>query len=351
MREIVQKGWRETEAVWHQLFNNSGSASPFQSYDFLTFTGKGKPYRTDLFRLVGLKELNLILYRDGEPIAVAALLFKKKKKRHMCYMRGHFTGANYLDFVYHRGLTYEDFRFLMDGIKGMLGDVSFQFDRIPGDALTCQYMKLYFASDRIVPYECAYIPLTQSYDDWLQSLRKSVRQSMKNRCNRMERDHIEWSVDYFRGPSVDKTAYRKAMLVCAERFLTRCHFHFGSLSKLAGQALAVLLLKEKLMQWISRSEDSFTAILYMNGEVAAFANALVCRGKLLSGVRFAISSKYAKYSPGGLLINSMVRYLIDQNRQGAVQIDLLDMGQGVSGGSAYKYSYGGVPCYQYYFMS
>jgi hypothetical protein len=351
MREIIKKEWCEIEADWRRLFNNNGSATPFQSYDFLTFTGKGKLYRTDLFRLVGLKELNLVLYKDSEPIAIAALLFKKKKEKHLCYMRGHFTAANYLDFVYQPDLCSEDFCFLMDGIRDALGDVSFQFDRIPEESLTCHYMKQYFASDRIDPCESAYIPLTQSYESWLSGLHKSVRQSMNNHRNRIVRDQVNRSAVYYWGPTIDQEIYKKAMLVCADRFMVKNRFRFGLLSTLARKALAVLLMKEKLTQWVSRSDNSFTAILYMNDEIAAFANALVCKDKRLSGVRFAISSKYAKYSPGGLLISSMVKHLIDLNQQGAIQIDRLDMGQNVSGGSSYKYSYGGVTSHMYHFMS
>ncbi|MEM5770244.1 MAG: hypothetical protein AAGU32_18450, partial [Bacillota bacterium] len=245
MRKIIQEDWQEIEAKWRRLFTSNGSASPFQSYDFLTFTRKGKPYRNDPFRLVGLKELNLVLYRDNEPIAIAALLFKKKKKKHLCYMRGHFTAANYLDFVYQPNLSYEDFQFLMDGIKSRLGNVSFQFDRVPEESVTGRYLREYFSPGEIDVNEGAYIPLTQSYESWLSSLHKSTRQSLNNHRNRLIRDQVKWSVRYYYG-SIDDKAYQQALNLCVSRILTKNRFRFGPLTKPVQRIISVLLRKEKL---------------------------------------------------------------------------------------------------------
>ncbi|MEM5770245.1 MAG: GNAT family N-acetyltransferase, partial [Bacillota bacterium] len=97
--------------------------------------------------------------------------------------------------------------------------------------------------------------------------------------------------------------------------------------------------------------NSFYAILYMNGDIAAFASALICRDKRIYGIRFAISSKYARYSPGGLLISEMVRHLIEQNTTDKQKLLRLDMGEGVRGGMSYKHAYGGVTYQLYHFTS
>ena len=70
MKEIIAKKWSDLSPIWHALYNNCATATPFQSYEFLTFTGKGKPYRKDLFRLIGVKEWNLVLYENGKAIAI-----------------------------------------------------------------------------------------------------------------------------------------------------------------------------------------------------------------------------------------------------------------------------------------
>jgi len=124
MREVVAKKWNELPAIWHDLYDRNQTATTFQSYEFLTYTGRGKAYRKGLFRLLGLREWNLVLYRDGEAVAIAPLLLKNKRGRVTVYLRGHFTVANQLDFIY-ADWSYDDFKFLMDYIREQLGEVSF----------------------------------------------------------------------------------------------------------------------------------------------------------------------------------------------------------------------------------
>ena len=128
MREIASKKWSDLKTDWERLHNANAAASPFQSYEYLSRTGKGSLSCREPFRLAGLKELNLVLYEDGEPVAAAALVYKKTKGRLICYLRGHFTTANYLDFAYAPGFSYADFCALMDEVKKRLGNVAFQFE-------------------------------------------------------------------------------------------------------------------------------------------------------------------------------------------------------------------------------
>ena len=349
MREIAAKKWHELKTDWQRLYDANAAASPFQSYEFLSLTGKGSLFYREPFRLAGLKELNLVLYKDSKPVAAAALLHKRIKGRHICFLRGHFTAANYLDIIYTRDFDYTDFQALMDEAKKRLDNVEFQFDRVRDDSATCRYLTKYFADGHIDRCECACISLEQSYDGWLQSLHKSSRQSLNNRRNRLLTDRADWSSDIRRGCDVDKSTYKKAMRVCAERYMTKKAFRFGPLSGLAKSALTVLLHRDKLSQWASQSADSLVALLRINGEIAAFASMVVCQDKRVSGIRFAISAHFARYSPGGFLLSELVRYLIEARQKGELDADQLDMGQGVSGGASYKYAYGGETCYLYFF--
>lgn len=349
MRVVVSKQWRKLQAVWQHLYDSNPSASPFQSYDYLSRTGKGQPSRREPLRLMGVKELNLILYNDGEPVAVAALLYHKKNGRRICYLRGHFTAASYLDLVYVPGFSYDDFTALMNDIKARLGNAVFQFDRIRDNSVTCQFMCTYFSKSHINKHECAAISLAQSCESWQLSLHKSTRQSLSNRRNRLLHDKAEWSVVIRRGCDVDMGTYKKAMRVCAERYMTKNTFRLGALAGPAAKLLAHLLLRDKITQWVAQSQDSLVALLYINGEIAAFASMVVSKDKRVSGIRFAICSRFSRYAPGGLLLSALIRHLINSRQRGELDAGELDMGQGISGGSAYKFAYGGEKRYLYYF--
>ena len=113
--------------------------------------------------------------------------------------------------------------------------------------------------------------------------------------------------------------------------------------------MAALLLRDKLSQWVAQSEDGIVALLRINGSIAAFASMIICKDRRLSGVRFAIDFRFSRYAPGGLLLSELVRYLIEARQKGELDADQLDMGQGVSGGSSYKYAYGGETRNLYFF--
>ena len=98
--------------------------------------------RPQTLRACGLDE-----FRDGEAVAIAPLLLKNKRGRVTVYLRGHFTVANQLDFIY-ADWSYDDFKFLMGYIAEQLGEVSFFLDRVSERTVTCQYLKQYFAEKK-----------------------------------------------------------------------------------------------------------------------------------------------------------------------------------------------------------
>lgn len=346
MREIAEMKWTEIAPIFREMYDKSPTATPYQSYEFLTFTKKGKPYRKDLFRLIGVKEWNLVLYRDGAPVVIAPLLLKKKKYKHIVYLRGQFTAANQLDFIYER-LSYEDFQFLMDHIRNTLGETEFFLDRISEKTVTCGYIKRYLEAGKIEEHECFSIPIAESYDVWLKSLHRSVRRNLVTHYNRLERDNIKWSVSFLCRQAIDKELSRKLMWVYADRFLVKNHFRFGPLNTLVTKILQLFLLRDKITIWLNRPENNFHVVVYMNDEVAAFSSGLFCKDNRVIMARLAILTKYAHYSPGGILISSAIRHITGQNGSGGLNIAELDFSQGGQGGMAYKQTYGGQIHYHY----
>ena len=348
MKQIVEKRWTELQPMWNDLYGHSVTATPFQSYEFLTFTGKGKPYSKDLFRLVGVREWNLVLYEDGKPIAIAPLLIKKKEGRCLVYFRGHFTVANQLDFIYS-DWSYDDFMFLMDYINKALSNPLFVLDRVSEKTTTCAYLKEYFVSGKIEEHECFSIPITHSYEEWRSALGRSARQNLSNHYHRLERDNLRWSVCFCYGERVEKCLCKKLMWVYADRFIIKNDCNFGILTKIATRMLHKYLLQDRMTRWMNRGDGNFHAVLYFESDVAAFASGLCCRDKRIILSRLAINTKYGKYSPGGILISSVIRHIIAENTKGTMDIEELDLSQGGQSGMCYKQAYGGKPHYSYMF--
>lgn len=349
MKKIVKKEWCELLPLWNDLYDNNINTTPFQSYEFLTFTGKGKPFRKDLFRLFGLKELNLVLYVNNEVVAIAPLLIKSNRKKTKVYFRGHFTTANQLDFIY-KNWRYEDFEFLMNGIRSMLSNASFVLDRVSEKTVTCIYLKEYMSSKQIKEHECFSIPIPESYDEWHKSLRKSVRRNLTTHNNRIIKDQINCSTDFFCGQTIDNKTCKKMMGVYADRFIVKNSFYFGPFTKVIKGLLTIFLLRDKVTQWLSRVDKNFHVIVYMDKEIAALGSGVICKDKRIILSRLAIFTKYSKYGPGGILISSAIKYLIEQNKCGDFDIDELDLSQEGDGGNSYKIKYGGLVHHNYTFI-
>ncbi len=348
MREVHEMKWRDLLPIWEEFYQKNQTATPFQSYEFLTFTGLGKPYRKDLFRLVGVREWNLVLYCNGTPVAIAPLLIKNKNGRQSVYLRGHFTVANQLDFIY-ADLSYDDFKYLMDYIKARLNNPSFVLDRVSEKTATCGYLKEYFASGKIEEQKCFSIHIAEGFDEWRKNLSRSARQNLSNHYHRLERDKLTWFVCFCFGEKVETCLCKKLMWVYADRFIIKNDCNFGVLTKLATRMLRKYLLRDRMTRWMNRGEGNFHAVLYIEGDVAAFTSGLCCRDKRIILSRLAINTKYGKYSPGGILISSVIRHIIEENARGAMDIRELDLSQGGQGGMCYKQAYGGKPHFNYAF--
>jgi hypothetical protein len=157
----------------------------------------------------------------------------------------------------------------------------------------------------------------------------------------MERDGVEWTAQFYFRKGIDKRLCKKLMWVYADRFIVKNSFCSRLPKRLLTCVLQSYLLCDRMTRWMSGTDDSFHAVLYMNSQVAAFASGILCKDKRIILSRLAMLTKFAKYSPGGMLIVSIIRHIIAQNASGAMDIAELDFSQGGKEGMSYKKFYGG----------
>ncbi len=350
MREITEKKWGELSKIWQELYRGNGWATPFQSYEYLTLTGKGKVYYKEPFRLAGLKECNLLLYRDGKAIAVAPLLIKKQNGNTVIHFRGHFTKACCLDFIYDETFGYEDFEFLMNSIKSKFIKPTFFWDRVREESPTCEYMKKYIG-ETTQTKTCFFIPIPESHEVWLKGLHKSIRNNLSNRNHRLQRDQIDVKMKVYSGREVDDATHKKMMAVYADRYLTKNKYHFGPFKLPCLGMMQYILKKDKLTQWLKKSACNFHAVLFFDDKIAAFTSGLSCKGRRIVLMRLAIKTQYAKYAPGNVLLNHVIRHITEQNHRGITDIRELHLGEGGSNGMEYKQAHGGVGHHLYTFTT
>jgi hypothetical protein len=137
--------------------------------------------------------------------------------------------------------------------------------------------------------------------------------------------------------------------VYADRFLVKNRFRFGPLHSAVKVLLLTILINDRISQWLRQAENNFHAILYINGRVAAFASGLVHKNGRLVVDRLNMLTPYARYSPGGLLISTMIRHITELNASRRVPINQMDLSQEGRKENSYKISYGGQLYYNYTF--
>jgi hypothetical protein len=351
MRETVEKQWRELENIWQELYSGNTQVSPFQSYEYLDFTGKGKPYFKDPFRLAGVREFNLVLYRDEKAIAIAPMLVKRKKDRTQIFFRGHFTRAGRLDFVYREGFGYEDFKCMMDGIISRIQNPSFFLDRVFEGSPTSAYMQKYFPDLKTETKTSYAIPIPQNHEEWRKNLRKSARNNINNYIHRMERDQTETEMKFYCEQPMDEAVSNEMLGVYAHRYLVKNNCCLGLMRRPVIRLLVHCLKKDRLTQWLSMAPNNYHAILYINHEIAAFTCGLISNGRQIALVRLAINTKFARYGPGCLLLSDVVKHATEKNQNDSWNIQEINLGIGGDNGMEYKQSYGGQPCCSYTFTT
>ena len=126
---VEQKSWKELKTLIKSIYNSNSQLTPYQSWEYFTSTGKGFTARHPM-NMVGIKEKNFVLYVDGTPKAIAPLLIKNKNSKREVFLRGHFTGAGNLDFVFLNDFTFEQFELFVHEINKRLGSPVWMIDRL-----------------------------------------------------------------------------------------------------------------------------------------------------------------------------------------------------------------------------
>lgn len=338
MYRIIQLKWSEIETIHKQIYYDNPTLSYYQSYEYLTITGKGRKDKS-VFSTVGLREVNYVLYKDDIAIAIAPLLVKNKNSCREIFLRGMFTPAGYLDFIYRKDIEYEDFVHLINEIRAHYKGARFYFSKINENALIVPFLKEIFClSDFEIKKEtCVAIHIPNTYEHWLSTLSKNARQNLRTSYNRLKTDNREVKTEIFYRQLIPAKTYRKILLLYCQRLAEK--------NKLKPVfALSLLLFTIKAINPASRSlkysRDGFHALTFIDGQVASCCSGYICLDSRIIIPRFSINSKLARYSPGGILINEVIKDIIGKNENSDYPIISFDLSRGAE---KYKYTYGGTP--------
>lgn len=328
--QIIRMDLREAAEIAEALYSGSADMTVFQSPEYLRLTGKGflpkHPFRAWLSTPV-----NYLLTDGGCPVALAPLL---ETRRHL-YIRGAFTGAGHLNFIYGDAFSREHCQALIGRLKTDYPGKTLRFDRLSEKTRLAVYLREMYADIRPQKNVCVSIPVPSAYDDWFGGLHKGVRQNIRTMYNRLAADQITWSVQTAFNSLVPEKAFRDILRLFAKRAAEYKHLNGTIFFPL----LYVLKRNDPVVRYIRDSSRSSYSIAYINGKPAACCCGFVCNDGRFLIPRLSIDSAYNRYSPGGLMISEIMKKICSENPFSIRELDLS------RGAEQYKYRYGGIDHY------
>ena len=324
---------KELAETW-RCYEQNSSVSPFVYYDYVK-------YIYNHLRKIAFK-YKFVMYcvtdDSGEILMIAPLkkdIFNGKYK-----MLGDLQGCGETDFIFKPSLKDSTKKECLDLLFAKIGK-SAALRRISATSYLYNYLQQYSAGNISEPTTavCVAISFEDSYDDYFKTLSSSVRQNVRTAYNRMNRDGKIFELKIYRGSELSENNRKEIMEVYIDRL-------FGKYKKKKGPVLWWNRFKYAYVKHDTKSlfelDNTFHAVLYIDGKIAAFMNGLANYSNTKVVVpRLAIDMEYKFYSPGYVLICETAKYMLD-----IAKIKTLDL---VRGTEKYKTDLGGKEYYTYSF--
>jgi CelD/BcsL family acetyltransferase involved in cellulose biosynthesis len=182
VREVTNAaGFAALEPTWRALFEASAHATPFQSWEWVAswwkHLGRGRPWV-------------LVAHRDGEPVALCALVITRYRGTPLRQVR--FMGAPLSDFQDIIGAAEHlpgAARAFLDHIarRKPMWDVCDLNDLREGSAVPSQPAHEHLRAETVFHRMCPVIPLGATWDGFVKSLGKNMRSNVGRRRRQLEK--------------------------------------------------------------------------------------------------------------------------------------------------------------------
>jgi hypothetical protein len=313
---------------WIKLYKSNPYLFPYSSYEFALIYNKS--FYLSINR-IWMQRLFYVIKNDNGYVHMIIPLLKKGNHY---YIFGDFCATGYLDFIYPHNAEETLFQQAFETLKKEIGNGVLHLRKINSKSKMCSYLtKQYKCLGKSI---CVNISLPSSYEEYWNSLGKSIRQNIRTSYNRMRRENKRFETVIYINEQVDEETQKNMMEIYHKRaeqrsgkrphWLTRyiqLHYNPVTLSTFSGT-------------------DNLNAYMKIDGKMVGFLSGYISNdGKTAVIPRHAIDSEYGVYSIGAVLITEVIAYLLKNTN-----VRNFDLSRG---NEKYKYSLGGQEHYNYSF--
>ena len=333
-RLIKHANIRSVKNVWSTLCAHNTRLTPYQEYSYCSIVDQCSIIlKWNRFKNIIYEVRN----EDNQTVIIVPLHLKRTKTENIAYSWGEKSQAGHLDFIYKDQIQTEAFLSAMKLISRDIGNVRFVLNRVAEQSRLNELIQtVYGPTDYTVTRStCVQIPIATTYNDYLASLSRQVKQNLRTSFNRLKTDNRTYEVQTYVNQPVPTNMLAQLFKIYWKRLSDKA-IDIG-----ANKYLPVFLRMRLHPTTVAlkRLNNVYYSIIYIDNMIAGFSAGLISRqGKIILPY-FNINSTFARYSPGGILITETIKYLSEN-----YNYKYFDLSRGTE---KYKYTYGGIEHYNF----
>lgn len=313
--------YKECREIWKNITEENYLISPYMNVDFIDYYLKY--FKTGKQRWNKKIAIYKGMTSKGKNIIIPLLLSLEGKDAYIC---GDLCASGYLDFIYPKDTSDEEFDEMFEALHNSLKGVNLHLNKINQSSALYKYLD--YRYKRTSENECVFIPIPISIDDYYNSLSKSVRQNYRTAKNRISRENKEFTLDFYNNKDISKSIKKEIMDIYDKREAERNGTHKNKMKSI------IRNMMNPISNITFKSNRNFVSVLRIDGKASAFLAGIVTGdGKTLVLPRLSINTEYGVYCPGNLLIFETIRYLIE-----CTEVLYFDLSRG---NEKYKFAMGG----------
>lgn len=319
---------KKIEEIYDELYNSLPKKHAFQSLSFLKQTD------TLYYKLRWRSSVSYyVVFEQDKPILIAGF---RKYNKDTVILLGSRAGYDYCDIIWSNENVFEDgIKLVFAELKrSKIKNIIWKFWEVDNYSFTTIKKLVNVVEINEVKNTRINIGNYDSYDDYWKSLGKHAKQNVRTAYNRLKRENKKIEFKFYDSNTICENNFCTKLDEFLDLYLVR-----QSLKYKGGKKLHQLYLSK--FNYITnslRNDHSIMMEIRINDELAAFM-----QGTLNSDwseyeiPRLAINDKFAFFSPGMILVNEAIKYMM-----GNTDIKIFNL---CRGDEKYKYDMGGENYY------
>lgn len=317
---------RSVGVQWDDLLRDRTDASAYVQRRFQQLYERCEALKR---RKLGQHTVIFAFYDDGRPIGLLPLKYSGRRGSRTYRFLADRTIIGELDGIFSEDLSDAQLSACMELLREELHGSKLVLNKLSEKS---RLYRTFLDAGEKSAVVCVNIPFPDGYDAYYHALRKSVRQNIRTAYNRMHTDGKEFTFEMICGRPLPSKLKQKLQEVHSVRCAEMGYGRRREQTKLRLLINRVRSRFDSIERGTDCLPNSCCAIVRIDGEVAAYLRGFTT-GSTLVVPQLAISSEFARYSPGVLLINETITRLSAEDT-----IRNLDLSTGDEG---YKLSMGG----------